>query len=144
MHVGAVLGHGLPTYGVLLSSWVLACLPFELLDRFALLQRYRCQPEKPVWAKPELRRLAWRMVVRNWGLVLLAVLLSAPLLKVLFPLQLVPAAHASGAQHGGAQSRWSSAFSMLLKLFVALVLDDVWFYAYHRCAVDVAAGLLVL
>ena len=142
MHVGAVLGHGLPTYGVLLSSWVLACLPFELLDRTALLQRYRCQPEKPVWA-PELRRLAWRMVVRNWVLVLIAVLLSAPLLKVLFPLQLVPAAPASGgAQHGGAQSRWSSALSMLLKLFVALVLDDVWFYAYHRCAVDVAACLL--
>lgn len=49
-----VLVHGLGTYAVLVASWSVVCVPFEIIDSYRLLEHRRLQQPMP----PALRRRA--------------------------------------------------------------------------------------
>ena len=113
--------YGLPTYGVLIGSWLLACAPFFFLDRTGWAEKYRIQRTAtghPVRAAtaPEIRAKALRLVVFNWVWIAVAVVAASPALAWLFP---VDAPSPSLLQAPAVGALW-------------FVMHDLSFYTYHR------------
>lgn len=55
-----LLVHGLGTYAVLVASWSVVCVPFELIDSYGLLEHRRLQQPMPL----ALRRRAMVSAVK--------------------------------------------------------------------------------
>ena len=72
------------TYVVLLTSWLLACAPFEAADHFGWLKKWRIQPAAHI--DSGLRWRAYRMAALNWVWLPFALLLSGPFIQYRFPL----------------------------------------------------------
>ena len=140
-----LLWHGLGTYGVLLVSWVAACAPFAVCDRYGWLATHRLQPAGD--QSPALRRSAVRMAALNWAWLPLALGLASPLLAWAFPatkqsysaVAIVSdaAATAAGAPRLFGCSRDPAGAARVVGRFVAkvcvcIVIDDLCFYTYHR------------
>ena len=114
-------GVGLTTYAVIVSAAVAGWLPFEVLDRWQLCQRYRVCSSRAALSERErvrLRRLAERMVLRNMLLLLPISVLGGGVLAALLP-------------HDGSGA-WLSGGALLWQLPLFFVVDDVCFYTYHR------------
>lgn len=110
-----LLYYALGTYTVLLLSWLIACVPFELCERMGWLQQYRIQPTAK-WT-PQVKRKALKMAAINWAWLPFALLFASPLLPLLFPMSNVP----------------GSMLPMIVVQFAAsFIIDDVCFYVYHR------------
>eukprot|EP00929_Paragymnodinium_shiwhaense_P015331 TRINITY_DN123405_c0_g1_i1.p1 TRINITY_DN123405_c0_g1~~TRINITY_DN123405_c0_g1_i1.p1 ORF type:complete len:256 (-),score=25.18 TRINITY_DN123405_c0_g1_i1:183-950(-) len=118
----AVVYHGLGTYGVLLLSWVAACLPFHIMDHFGLEQHRRVQPKAERFGAG-LAAKARAMVVLNWSWLICAVVAASPLLE-----------HREVAESRGTGLLATVAPTACIAAKVALcfLIDDCSFYAYHR------------
>ena len=89
-------------------------IPFTLIDRYHLLQKYRIQPDKT--ASTEAYRVAFRMVSVNFIILFPVTLLGGAFLKEIFlPMD--------------APISWNS---LPLRLVFYLIVDDICFYIYHR------------
>lgn len=107
---------GLYTYGVLLGSYVLSCLPFEIMHQMRLFEDKRIQPARK--CTDEIRSKAFTMVTFNFSWLLILLIMASPLLERLFP--------AEGS------STVPSTHICLLQVLLSLVVDDMCFYCYHR------------
>lgn len=120
--------HGVSTFAVLFGSWAAYTAAFELLERLHILPWgpvKRCQSRTPPQSdSPELRARAWSMVQRIWALIFFLSLCGAPVMQRLFPT----------CQDALAEASTSTSYISFLALRIALafLVDDLWFYWYHR------------
>ena len=72
------------TYAVLLVSYIVPCLIFEVIDRSAFLKSYLIHPKK-VETNFKLRKTAIRMAFLNFAWLPIALYFATPILKRLIP-----------------------------------------------------------
>jgi len=101
------------TYLVLLSSWVVPCALFEVVDRSGHFEAYRIQPKTK--QTDVVRRKAFRMALTNWAWLPFALFFAHPLLQRAFPYE--------------GDVSWWRFFGMVI---VSFLVDDICFYCYHR------------
>lgn len=119
--------YGLRTYAVLLGSWLALCIPFEVIDRTGVFERYRLQPEA-FPPSEALKRRALSMAFGNWLWLSAAVCVAAPLLEFLFPVD----APTSTAKLMLGLDSIHPALWVVLQIGISFLLDDFSFYTYHR------------
>lgn len=103
------------TYSVLLVSWLVACIPFEICDQMGWLQQYRIQPSAD-W-NPALKQKALKMAALNWAWLPFALLFASPILPSLFPIK---------------EDAWTMVPMIIVQFAISFIVDDMFFYVYHR------------
>ena len=112
---GDVTRYGLWTYAVLLTSWLIACIPFEICDRMRWFRRYLTQPKSRPVARG-IKEQAFSMVVFNWAWLMPALVMASPILAFWFP----------------DRPCRPSVLRFFVQVVACFLIDDVCFYAYHR------------
>lgn len=105
---------GLTTYAVLLGSYVLTCLPFEIMHKFHLCRDKLIQPK---YKSPEnIRSKAFTMVAFNFTWLLALLLVASPVLEWAFP----------------EDASFPTLPNAGLQILLSFIVDDLSFYTYHR------------
>lgn len=112
--VDHLLSTGMWTYLVLLSSFLGSCLPFEIMDQLGIYESKKIQPSSIV--SPHLKRKAFYMVAFNFVWLLAMLHFVSPLLEALLDIE----------------SKTPTISTFLWQISLAFVIDDFWFYCYHR------------
>ena len=115
------LKYAIGTYTVLLVSYVIPCLIFEVIDRSKFLQSYLIQPKK-VETNFKLRKTAIRMAALNFGWLPIALYLGTPILKRLIP-----------------SEGHIDTLPFLGMIAASFLIDDFCFYVYHRILHEIPA-----
>ena len=106
---------GLQTYIVLLGSYIISCLPFEVIYQLGLFQDKLIQPR--IQRKSEIQWEAFKMVSFNFCWLLLVLLFASPVLELTFPID----------------RPMPSLIMTVLQISLSFIVDDIFFYCYHRC-----------
>jgi len=106
--------YGLGTYTVLLASYVIPCVVFEIVDRSKFLRTYLIQPKK-VESNFSLRRKALKMVVLNFAWLPFALYFGTPILKQNIP-----------------KEGYIDTLPFVGMIVASFLIDDLCFYVYHR------------
>jgi sterol desaturase/sphingolipid hydroxylase (fatty acid hydroxylase superfamily) len=115
---------GLPTYFILLISWIVSCTLFELIGRIGKFQRIQQQQQQQTNNTTNSNtvtlpyRAAIVMNIINWSILAFLAPFSGPVLVILFgvhathPIPTIP--------------------QMVGTWFIVTMIFDIWFYMYHR------------
>ena len=103
--------YGITTYLILLSSWLICCITFEFIEFVGIWAERRIQ-SPPKWS---LKKKAIKMSITNWLWLPFVLALVSPFLEYRFPIK-----------------NFELSCNLVFKMIFFFLLDDVWFYFYHR------------
>lgn len=127
--------YGIGTYMVLLLSWLVMCISFEVVDRTGIFEQWKLQPSQ---VDSTLRWKAIKMSLTNFAWLPFALLFASPLISQRIRLNNIDDSMdlntiISNVVKNDIHKGYNNGICTIsIQILLSFILDDCCFYIYHR------------